>query len=73
VRLVFQLVGTLLLVAWVMHFLPWIIAAAAIAWAVWYGVKVYRASVAAAEADRRRLAEIAARADQQHEVDDGRR
>jgi hypothetical protein len=65
-RLLFQLVGTLLLVAWVMHFLGWIIGIAGLAAAVWLGVRVYRASVAAAEAERRRQAEIRARADQQH-------
>jgi hypothetical protein len=66
-RLLFQLVGTLLLVGIVLHFIWWIVGAAAIVWAIWYGVKVYRASVAAATAERRRQAEICARADQQHQ------
>jgi hypothetical protein len=64
-RLLFQLVGTLLLVAWVMHFLGWIIGIAGLAAAVWMGLRIYRASAEADAADPRRLQEIRARADQQ--------
>jgi nitrate/nitrite transporter NarK len=65
-RLLFQLVGTLLLVAWVMHFMGWIILFAAVAAVVWVCRRGYDEQERIAAAKQRRLDELVARADQQH-------
>lgn len=58
-RLAAQLIGTLLLVAFVLHFLWWLLAAAAISATVWIAVRGHRSRQA-------EIAAIAARADQEH-------
>lgn len=65
-RLLAQLVGTLLLVGIVLHFIWWIIGAAAVVGGVWLAARMHRAALAAEEAERRRQAEICARVDLQH-------
>jgi hypothetical protein len=59
-----QLVSKLLLVGLMLHSIWWIIGAGAAAWLIWFGMRVYRHSVAAAEAERRRQDEIRAGANQ---------
>jgi cadmium resistance protein CadD (predicted permease) len=64
-RLLGQFICTLLIVAFVLHFIWWIVGAGVVVAAAWFAVRVRRAWLAADDAERRRRAEIAARADQQ--------
>jgi hypothetical protein len=65
-RIVGQLIGTLLLVGFVLKYW-WFIALVLAAVAAWkYGPGVWARHEAATEAERQRLTAIAARADQQH-------
>jgi hypothetical protein len=65
-RIIAQLIGTLLVVGFVLKYW-WLIAlVAAVVLAVKYGPGIYRQQQAAAAARRRMLDAVAARADQQH-------
>jgi hypothetical protein len=73
-RLAAQLFGALLLVGLVLHYIWWILAGIA-AWYVWqhwssieaWTLGQWQAREAAHAAERKRLADIVARADQQHQ------
>ena len=65
-RVFAQLVGTLLLVGFVLTYW-WLVAlVVAVVLAVKFGPGIYRRYQASAAAERRRVAELAARADEQH-------
>jgi hypothetical protein len=65
-RLVWQLIGTLLLVGFLIKYW-WLIALVLAAVAVWkFGPGVWARHEASVAAERQRIAAIAARADQQH-------
>jgi len=64
-RLLGQFICTLLLVALVLHFIWWIIGAAALVGGVWLGTRMWLAQRATDLAERKRLDAIRARADQQ--------
>ena len=65
-RLAWQLIGTLLLVGFMLKYW-WLIALVLAAVAVWkFGPGVWARHEAAMKAERQRLAAIAARADEQH-------
>jgi hypothetical protein len=64
-RLLGQFICTLLIVAFVLHFIWWIVGAGVVIAAAWFAVRMRRDWLAAEDAERRRRAEIAARADQQ--------
>jgi hypothetical protein len=66
-RLLGQFICTLLIVAFVLHFIWWIVGAGVVIAAAWFAVRMRLAWLAAEDAERRRRAEIAARADQQQE------
>jgi lysylphosphatidylglycerol synthetase-like protein (DUF2156 family) len=63
-RLLGQFICTLLIVAFVLHFIWWIVGAGVVVAAAWFAVRVRRAWLVAEDAERRRRAEIIARADQ---------
>jgi hypothetical protein len=58
---------TVLLVVWALGLIGWLVAAAALYVATSVGVSWYRQALAAQDIERQRFAEIAARADQQHQ------
>ena len=64
-RLLGQFICTLLVAAFVLHFIWWIIGAAAVVGGVWLGTRMWLAQRAAGLAERQRLDAIRARADQQ--------
>jgi hypothetical protein len=64
-RLLGQFICTLLTVAFVLHFIWWIIGAAALVGGVWLGTRMWLAQRAADVAERKRLDAIRARADRQ--------
>jgi hypothetical protein len=63
-RLLGQFICTLLIVAFVLHFIWWIIGAAAVAGGVWLVTRMWLAQRAADLVERKRLDGIRARADQ---------
>jgi hypothetical protein len=65
-RLLFQLIGTLLLVAWVMHFLPYLIGAGLVIFIVLAVYKAIRELQDEDAAGRARIRAIRKRADEQH-------
>jgi hypothetical protein len=65
-RLVWQLVGTLVVVGLVLHYIWWILAAAVVVALVWGSRRAFGEIGAAEVAEAHRLAAIVKRADQQH-------
>ncbi|KMV23314.1 hypothetical protein [Mycobacterium heckeshornense] len=65
-RLIGQLIAVLLLVGIIAHFIWWIVGFTCLALAIWAGRRACGEILAARHARLRQLAELAARADQQH-------
>jgi uncharacterized membrane protein len=67
-RLVWQFLATLIIVALLLHFIWWIVAAAALIGFAVVCVMAWQHYTASRVADAKRIAAISARADQQHRL-----